>query len=315
MNDATGEVVADVADGIGQLRLNRPQAINALTLGMIVTLTEQLEAWRDDDSVTSVRLTGTGDRGLCSGADVRRLRAEAMADSRGVQEFFRREYALNAVIAGYGKTYEALMSGITMGGGLGVSAHGSRRLVTSTSRLAMPETIIGFFPDVGMCWWLSRAPGEYGTYLALTGTTIGGAEAIYAGLADGWAGEPGAVPQVPGAWLDRCFGHHSAVEIEEALVASPVPAAADVLTDLRARSPYAVSVTLEAIRRARLMSSVDEVLAQDSRLAAFWMESDLGRHEFFEGVRAQVVDKDRSPRWAHASLSAVPTRDVQAAFD
>ena len=163
-----GDVLAGIDDGVGRLVLNRPRAINALTLGMIDDLADRLTAWADDDRVERVVLTGAGERGLCSGADVRALREFALADDPAVDDFFRREYRVNAQIATYPKPYEARMTGITMGGGLGVSAHGSVRIVDATSQLAMPETGIGLFPDVGMLWHLSRA-GAAGTFVALTG--------------------------------------------------------------------------------------------------------------------------------------------------
>lgn len=156
------EILFEVADGVGRITLNRPRALNALTQGMCADMTEQLNAWASDDAVASVEVRGAGERAFCSGADVRSIRTRVLAGEPWLS-FFEVEYTLNSLVARYPKPYVAFMSGIDMGGGLGLSAHGSRRVVDATSRLAMPETIIGFTPDVGIAWQLSHAPGELGT--------------------------------------------------------------------------------------------------------------------------------------------------------
>ncbi len=307
---STGDVLAGVEDGVGRIVLNRPRAINALSLGMIGDLTTVLEGWASDDAVESVVLTGMGERGLCSGADVRALRELALAGDPGVYDFFSREYALNALIAGYPKPYEARMTGITMGGGMGVSAHGSRRVVDATSQLAMPETQIGLFPDVGMLWYLARA-GAAGAYVALTGLPVDGATAISLGLADTWTGHGDPTDtKVDEEWLTVCFGADSPLAILERLEDDwDSPAPGEVAAVLRTRCPLSVMVTWEALRRAAAMT-VEQVLAQDLVLAPYF-----ARHpDFAEGVRAQLVDKDRTPTWTHASLEDVTEADVQAAF-
>ncbi|HET7723557.1 MAG TPA: enoyl-CoA hydratase/isomerase family protein, partial [Propionibacteriaceae bacterium] len=303
------EVLAEVSEGVGRVVLNRPRAINALTPAMIDALLETLEGWADDDRVESVLLTGAGARGLCSGADVRALRELALAGDPGADAFFAREYRLNGVIASYPKPYEARMTGITMGGGLGVSAHGSHRVVDATSRLAMPETGIGLFPDVGMLWHLARA-GALGAYMALTGSAVDGPTAVRAGLADVSDAEDTGRTVSGEDWVGECFSASSVAEILERLDGdwdTPEPSACAAV--LRSRCPLSVAVTWEALQRAREMTSVEQVLAQDLTLATY-----LVHHaDFAEGVRAQLVDKDRTPRWSHARLEDVTPAEVAEA--
>jgi enoyl-CoA hydratase len=305
-----GDVLAGIEDGVGHLVLHRPHAINALTLGMIDDLADRLGAWADDDSVERVVLTGSGDRGLCSGADVRALREQALAGDPAVDDFFRREYRVNAQIATYPKPYEACMTGITMGGGLGVSAHGSRRIVDATSRLAMPETGIGLFPDVGMLWHLSRG-GAAGVFVALTGLPVDGATALRLGLADTWQGDGDPTDgKLDQDWVVECFGADGPVEILARLGDDwDSPAPGEVAEVLRSRCPLSVAVTWEALRRSETMD-LEQVLAQDYLLATYFAH----HADFAEGVRAQLVDKDRSPHWSHARLEDVSEADVRAAF-
>jgi len=306
----TGEVLAHIEGGVGHLVLNRPRAINALAPGMIDDLAVQLSAWADDDCVERVLLTGAGERGLCSGADVRALRELALAGDPGADRFFVHEYRLNAMIASYPKPYEARMTGITMGGGLGVSAHGSVRVVDATSQLAMPETGIGLFPDVGMLWYLSRA-GAAGAYLALTGLPVDGATAIDMGLADTWQGddEP-PEPALGEDWVSECFTAGDPAQILERLEGDwDMQGPGECAAVLRARCPLSVAVTWEALRRAADMT-LEQVLAQDLMLATYFVH----HSDFAEGVRAQLVDKDRAPRWSHARLEVVTPADLSEAF-
>jgi enoyl-CoA hydratase len=306
----TVEVLARIDDGVGHLLLNRPRAINALTPAMIDELAATLSEWAQDDRVERVLLTGAGERGLCSGADVRALRELALAGDPGADRFFRHEYRLNAMIASYPKPYEARMTGITMGGGLGVSAHGSVRVVDATSRLAMPETTIGLFPDVGMLWHLSRA-GALGAYVALTGLPVDGATALGMGLADTWLGESGPRTALDEDWISECFSADGPLEILTRLEADwDTPAPGECAAVLRTRCPLSVAVTWEALQRAKGMAGLDAVLAQDLVLATYFVH----HADFAEGVRAQVVDKDRSPRWSHARLEDVTPAEVSEAF-
>ena len=304
------EVLGSIQDGVGRITLNRPGAINALTPSMIDGLSVLLEGWAADDGVERVVLTGAGERGLCSGADVRALRELALAGDAGADRFFSHEYRLNAMIASYPKPYEARMTGITMGGGLGLSAHGSVRVVDATSRLAMPETGIGLFPDVGMLWHLSRG-GALGTYMALTGLPVDGVTAIVVGLADTWGGEGEPPAALEEDWIEECFNAGDPLEILARLEGDwEIPAPGRCAALLRTRCPLSVAVTWEALQRARTMAGLEDVLAQDLVLAPY-----LVHHaDFAEGVRAQLVDKDRSPRWSHARLEDVTDGDLAEAF-
>jgi enoyl-CoA hydratase len=204
------DVEFSVHDGIGRITLNRPKARNALTTGMVLAVKEQLDAWDLDPGVRAAVVVGAGDHGLCAGGDVRDMQASAIRGDDGAAEFFRAEYRMNARIHQFSKPYISIMDGLAMGGGIGVSAHGSVRIVTERSLLAMPEVTIGICVDVGASWLLSRAPGQVGTYLALTGSTFGPGDAIYCGFADatahrlysGWAGHGDRV-----ALLELCSSH------------------------------------------------------------------------------------------------------------
>lgn len=299
--------------GVGHVHLDRPRAINALSTSMCADVQAALDAWRGDDSVSRVVLTGEGERGLCSGGDVRQVRADVVAGHPDDgMAFFTTEYHMDATIASYPKPFEAHMRGIVMGGGLGISAHGSDRLVYADSRIAMPETNIGFFPDVGVCWLLSRAPSQLGVHMALTGDSVNAADAILVGLADRMAdGETAPEPTLVVAdWMTECYAGDDAAAVLARLEAHEDPAARAAAATIRQRSPLAVCVALEAIRRAERMSSVDEVLAQDLVLA----RRSLGNADFLEGVRAQLVDKDRTPRWRHARVEDVTRADIEALF-
>ena len=307
---AEPELLVEVAGGVGRLVLNRPRALNALTAGMIAGIHSALNAWRVDDAVASVELTGAGERGLCAGADVRDLRT-AIAAGEPWLDFLAAEYALNAAIAAFPKPYVAHQRGYTMGGGLGVSAHGSHRIASPDSAFAMPETMIGFVPDVGVSWYLAHAPGELGTHLALTGATVNATDAVLVGLSDEVAGEaPASELERDRAWIDSCYATDDPAEVVGRLEEHSDPRARAAASDLRRRCPLAVAVALEAVRRVRRMAGLAEVLAQDLVLA----RNLLGRPDFAEGVRAQLVDKDRNPRWQHARLEDVTRAEVLAAF-
>ena len=327
------DLITSVADGVGRITLNRPRVLNALTHEMILGIADALERWRFDSEVAMVLIEGAGDRGLCAGGDIRGLREHALNGRNDLsRHFWHDEYELCATIDEYSKPFIALMTGITMGGGVGVSAHGSIRIVTDTSRVAMPETRIGFSPDVGGTWLLSRAPGELGTYLALTGASMSGADAIACGFADyyvpadnlshliqavGERADPGSPGEVvllfdetpppseleqQREWIDRCFSANSVTEILERLHAEPGEAAAAAAAELEALSPMALTVALAAVRRARELGSLREALAQEYRTSTWLAE----QPDLSEGIRAQVVDKDRSPQWVPSTLSAVP---------
>lgn len=327
----TDQVRFAVDGRLGLIELNRPKAINALTWEMVDALNRQLDEWAEDDAIATVAITGAGDRGLCAGGDVRSIREAILAgDLESPTNFWRDEYRLNATIADYPKPYVAIMDGVVMGGGVGVSVHGQVRLVTERTKIAMPETIIGLFPDVGAMWWLSRAPQNFGVHMALTGTTIDGPTAIAIGFADAqidsqqipevlatlgrgesidhFLSTPAAEPF--GDWL-QAYDSTDPVQILRQLRASSDPAARTAAEDMAKRSPYSVAVTLAALRRAATMSSVNEVLDQDFVLGKHF----LGNPDFVEGVRAQLVDKDRNPTWRHSSFDQVTDDEVAAAFE
>ena len=309
----TTDLIVEAREGVGRLVLNRPRAINALTPGMLSGIHAALDEWARDGSIVRVEISGAGERGLCSGADVRALREHVLSGGNHL-EFFEIEYAMNAAIKSFPKPYIAHQRGITMGGGLGVSAHGSRRIAHPDSVFAMPETIIGFIPDVGILWYLAQAPGQLGAHVALTGNAINGTDAVRVGLADEVDETDGPAPAsvLDGwqAWIDACYASDDPVAIVQALEAHPDPDARAAGADLRKRCPLSVAVTLEAIRRARTMSGVEEVLAQDMTVARHM----IPRPDFLEGVRAQLVDKDRNPQWQHARIEDVTRDEVLACF-
>ncbi len=309
----TNELIVEVRDGVGHLVLNRPRAINALTPGMLEGIHAALDAWAVDDAVTSVELSGAGERGLCSGADVRALREAVLAGGDHLR-LFALEYPMNAAIKNFPKPYVAHQRGIVMGGGLGVSAHGSRRIAYPDSVFAMPETIIGFTPDVGIMLYLAHAAGELGTHVALTGAPINATDAVLVGLADeidtGQAEAPPGVLEGWRSWIDACYGGDDPAAILAALEGSGHEAARAAASVLRQRSPLSVAVSLEAMRRARSMTTLEDVLEQDLQLARTMIPA----HDFIEGVRAQLVDKDRSPVWRHPRIEDVTRAEVLACF-
>ncbi|MFG2977532.1 enoyl-CoA hydratase/isomerase family protein [Streptomyces sp. NPDC048331] len=320
----------------GVITLNRPRALNALTHPMVMRIDEQLAAWADDPAVQQVLIHGAGERGLCAGGDIRAIHDDAKAGNTASAGFWRDEYRLNARIARYPKPYVALMNGITMGGGVGVSAHGSVRIVTERSRVAMPETGIGFVPDVGGTYLLGRAPGELGTHLALTGTAVGAADALLCGLADHFvpadrlpeltaalAGAPAhevlpryAATTGPGeladrrGWIDHCYAADTVEEVVEQLLGHGEPAAKEAAETILAKSPTALKVTLAALRRAVALGPLERVLVQEFRISC----NALAAPDLVEGIRAQVVDKDRAPRWSPATLAEVSGADVERFF-
>ncbi|MFD3540086.1 enoyl-CoA hydratase/isomerase family protein [Streptomyces sp. NPDC058662] len=335
-NPARHHVLLDVAGSVGVITLNRPEALNALTRPMVLRIDAALSAWETDPAVHQVLVRGAGERGLCAGGDIRAIHDDAKAGTTASADFWRDEYRLNARIARYPKPYVALMDGIVMGGGVGISAHGSVRIVTERSRVAMPETGIGFVPDVGGTYLLGRAPGRLGTHLALTGTAVGAADALLCGLADHFvpsdrlpeltaalADAPvrevlpryAAVPAPGGlsgdrSWIDSCYAAGTVEGIVERLLGRDEPAAKEAAGTVLAKSPTALKVTLAALRRAAGLGSLEEVLGQEFRVSCHA----LGAPDLVEGIRAQVVDKDRRPRWSPAALADVSDEAVERFF-
>jgi len=306
------EIQTQVENRVGRLTLNRPRAINALSSAIIDQMTAVLRQWADDDGIDEVEVSGAG-RGFCAGADVREMRQMILEDTGDPVQFLAREYALDRLVATYPKPYTARTHGIVMGGGMGISIHGSRRIVTSDTVLAMPETTIGLWPDVGMMYHLSRLPGEVGTYMGLTGESITGAEAVHVGLADALSDDTGdgadATNLPDHSWMASHFAGDDIGAIMDRLEHSETPQARQAGETIRMRCPMSVAVTLEALRRAEAMT-LDEVFAQDLCLGRFFCRWP----DFVEGVRAQLVDKDHCPRWVHPRVEDVSPAVVHSVF-
>ncbi|MFI5510560.1 enoyl-CoA hydratase/isomerase family protein [Mycobacterium sp. NPDC051804] len=334
--DENEDVLVNVRQGVGLITLNRPKAINSLTHPMVNAISPVLTDWAVNDNVHTVVIDGAGERGLCAGGDIVALYHSARADGSEARQFWYDEYRLNAQIGRFPKPYVALMDGIVMGGGVGIAGHGSVRVVTDSTKMAMPEVGIGFIPDVGGQLILSRAPGLLGLHAALTGATFGAGDAIAMGFADHFvphdaiaafkeavitdgvdaalaahSADPPASPFLAQReWIDRCYAEPTAVEIVAALRGDDTSAAKDAADLIEAKSPISVSVALEAVRRATKLDILEDVLRQEYRTSCGALRS----HDFEEGIRAQVIDKDRQPKWSPASLAAVTTADVEAYF-
>jgi len=331
-------VLLEVEGRVGCITLNRAKALNALSLDMVRRLTKALLEFRDNPQVLAVLVRGRGKEEpfghFCAGGDIRFFHQAALADDESLANFFTEEYALNHLIHTYSKPYIAFMDGVVMGGGMGISQGASVRIVTDRTQMAMPETHIGLFPDVGGGYFLSRCPGHIGEYLGLTGQKINGHQAILAGLADGFIeaqrlpliwktllSTPFETSESVERWLqsqftkfdsaqfpekaaiDKCFALTSPLEISLALEQENSSWSHQTLANLKKASPLMVHVVLAQIRKARKMG-----LADDLR-----MERDMVHHcfhlrtksETVEGIRALAIDKDHQPQWAHANLSDV----------
>ncbi|QWF78494.1 enoyl-CoA hydratase/isomerase family protein [Amycolatopsis sp. CA-230715] len=325
------EVRTSVHNGLGRITLNRPKAINALTHDMVRVLGAVLDDWAGDDLVRAVLIDGAGERGLCAGGDIRAIYQDARSGGTASLPFWADEYRLNARIARYPKPYVALMDGLVMGGGVGVSAHGSVRVVTERSRIGMPETGIGFVPDVGGTYLLSRTPGQLGTHIALTAGQISGADAIYCGLADYYVpsgrlgelaealangetvrsfAEPAPESELARQrdWIDACYSADTVEEILERLSGSG-EAASSAAKEIAGKSPTSLKVTLRALRTAKALPDLETVLAQEFRVSSAALRSP----DLAEGIRAQIIDKDRNPRWSPGTLGEVGD-DLVASF-
>ncbi len=364
------EVIAEVCSGVGLITLNRPKALNALSLDMIRALTAALAAWRDDASVQAVAIRGMG-KGVdqtpvpfgafCAGGDIRFFHAAALAGNPQLEDFFTEEYSLNHLVFTYPKPYLAFMDGIVMGGGMGLCQRVQRgaeqgaparrlRVVTERTKMAMPETGIGLFPDVGGGYFLSRCPGHWGEYLALTGDTIGGQQAIDAGLADvlvqsaalpawwqalathgvsavDWPSTANATNLIAAharqmracGQIDAIFGLESISDMLQALQHDGSPWALEKVQVLRKRSPLMLHVVLQQVRRARHMALADELRMERDLVRHCFSMRHLQRHgaatETVEGIRALAVDKDHAPRWNPQTVEDVTPAMVEPFFN
>lgn len=351
------EVLAEVRGALGLLTLNRPKALNALSLAMVRELARHVERWIADPAIDAIALRGQGRDGpfgaLCAGGDIRFFHQAALsgdpAQLQALEDFFTEEYALNFLIHRCPKPYVVFMDGVVFGGGMGISGHGapgSVRVATDRTRMAMPETVIGLFPDVGGGWFLPRCPGRIGEYLALTGITISGEEARYAGLADGvlpaaalpalWEQlqlrGPGAVMDLrrlfeaqtgrvdcplaqARAAIDRFFALDTVPEILHALEAERSAWAAETAALLRKRSPLMLHVTLELVRRGRDMALAEELRLERDVMWHCFHDRPGANGETVEGIRALAIDKDQAPRWTPARVEDVAPSMVRAFFD
>jgi enoyl-CoA hydratase/carnithine racemase len=343
-------VKINVTNRIGFISLDRPKALNSLSLEMVRAITESLLAWREDTSIQAVVIGSASERAFCAGGDIRFFHECGSATPKGgsalLEDFFTEEYALNYLIHHYPKPYIAIMNGIVMGGGMGIAQSASAgrvRIVTESTKMAMPEVQIGLFPDVGGSYFLSRAPGMIGTYLGVTGETISAADALYSGLADAFiptaelarlidmlkstteadlsrAIHDFAIPYKnladPAesklakhrASIERHFAASDVPSIMAALHDDVDPFAQNALTLMRQRSPLMMCVTLEQIRRA---STLD--IAECLRMERTMVRRNFEHGEVLEGVRALVIDKDNAPRWSPSSVDSV-TRDMVEHF-
>ncbi len=337
------DVLIERIGSAGMIRLNRPKALNSLNLGMVRIIKTAMADFAADPDISCVVLTGEGERGLCAGGDIRAIYQTGRADDPDVTQFWREEFPLNYTIAHYPKPYVALMDGIVMGGGVGISAHGKFRIVTERTRLAMPETGIGYFPDVGATWLLPRGPGEAGTWMGLTGLEIGAADAIQARFADiclpseklpefvaalgGLAGDAGdtgvqavidgfAVPagesplKINADLIDRAFRFDTVEAIMEALAGEESAFAGMTRETIGRRSPTSLKLTLRLLRLGRDSSSLVQCLEREFTAGV----EVLRNHDFYEGVRAAIIDKDRNPQWMPAALPEVTDADIDRYF-
>lgn len=322
-------VLFAVEGGLARITLNRPEALNALNEVMCAAMNAHLIAWAADDAIAAVMIDHAGPRGFCAGGDVRSVAKSGAKDGSSARDFFVAEYGLNVRIQSYPKPYIAILDGVTMGGGAGVSIHGKYRVATERTLFAMPETAIGLFPDVGGGWFLPRLPGRIGVWLALTSARLKAADCLYAGLATHYtpsehlpalkaalARDPHAVGAIlasfsedPGpapianhrADIDRLFAADRAEDIFAALEADGGAWALAQLATLRTKSPQAIKVTLRQLRAGAAAPSLAANMQMEYRVVS----RVIHRHDFLEGIRAVLVDKDNAPHWSPTSLEGV----------
>jgi len=342
-------VLATVRNHVGHLTLNRPAGLNALTLPMVRQLQQQLDAWAVDPQVHAVVLRGEGPKGFCAGGDIRSLHDSFKAGDSLHRDFFVEEYALDLCIHHYRKPIVALMDGFTLGGGMGLAQGAELRVVTERSRLAMPETGIGYFPDVGGSYFLSRIPGELGTYLGVSGVQIQAADALYCGLAD-WHVDSARLSTLDERLNTLKWSEHPLKDLQGVLARlgtqtldNPplaalrpaidhffaLPDVASIIEQLRAvtvgdshewalktadllatRSPLAMAVTLEMLRRGRHLN-LEDCFAMELHLDRQWFE----HGDLIEGVRALIIDKDKQPRWNPATVAELSRSRVDQFFE
>ena len=332
------DVITEIAGRIGRIRLNRPKAIHALTRDMCSAMIEALVEWRSDPAVEAVTIDHAEGRGFCAGGDVRMLAESGAVDGREARAFFHEEYRLNHFLFTYAKPTIAFMDGITMGGGVGISQPAKYRVATEHTRFAMPETGIGLFPDVGGGWYLPRLEGRVGVYLALTGARLDGAECLALGLATHYlpseklaeakariAVDPGRIGGILGDLsvtappaaitqhierINRLFASDSYEDILTALEADGGEWAEKELATLRTKSPQTCKVALRQLKEGGEMHDFAEQMRQEYAIGSRVVQM----HDFIEGVRALIVDKDNSPKWDPPTPEAVTDEWIDAIF-
>ncbi|NRB00209.1 MAG: enoyl-CoA hydratase/isomerase family protein [Rhodobacteraceae bacterium] len=331
--------MSDIHIGIdgraGRITLNRPKALNAVTYDMCLAIEAALDRWRDDDAVDLVIIDAVGDKAFCAGGDLSDMyRTASAGDYEYGRKFWRDEYRLNAKIAAYSKPYVALMQGYTMGGGVGISCHGSHRIVCESSVISMPEVGVGLVPDVGGSWLLARAPGHLGEYLGTTAARMKAADAIYAGFADSFVprelwdemcsaltadGDVGVITaftQTPDASqleaqqgeVDALFSARSLAETVKRLEGDGSDLAQKTVKALARMSPLSAAVAFDLVRKAREVASLEDALALEYRATSRAAE----HGDFVEGIRAVIIDKDNAPKWRHDGIADVAMSEIWA---
>lgn len=332
------DVLISVDGRVGRIRLNRPKAIHALNTGMCVAILDALVAWRDETAIEAVMIDHVDGRGFCAGGDIRMLAESGAGDGSAAREFFRVEYRMNHALFTYAKPIVAFMDGITMGGGVGLSQPARYRVATQNTKFAMPETGIGLFPDVGGGWYLSRLPGRIGQYLAVTGHRIDGAECVALGLASQYLvsdtldeakarilADPRSIEAVladlsaplPDAALlahrdaiDRVFASDRLEDIVAALEVDGGEWATAQLATIRTKSPQSMKVSLKLLLDGATMRTFEDEMRQEFAVASHIVQ----RHDFIEGVRALIVDKDNAPKWNPARIDDVTDHLIDQIF-
>jgi enoyl-CoA hydratase len=332
------EILTRVESGVGRITLNRPKALHALNRAMCEAMIEALLAWRDDDAVKSVLIDHAGERGFCAGGDIRMIAESGAGDALEAKAFFKVEYRLNHLLFDYPRPVTALVDGIVMGGGVGISEPALVRIATERTTYAMPETGIGLFPDVGGGWFLPRLPGQTGIWLALTGARLKAADTVFLGIhshylpsdaldafrailaadpahpvdvADGLETDAGEPPiEAHLAAIDRLFVFDTVEEIFSALESDGSDWALAQLATLKTKSPQSLKVTLRQLRLGATLPSFADNMAMEYRLGGRVVRT----HDFQEGVRAVVIDKDNAPQWSPAGLSGVDEAHLDALF-
>ncbi len=332
------EILTRVASGVGIITLNRPRALHALNRGMCDAMIAALLAWREDEAVQSILIDHSGERGFCAGGDIRMIAESGAGDASEAKAFFETEYRLNHLLFEYPKAVTAIVDGVVMGGGVGISEPADVRIATERTTYAMPETGIGLFPDVGGGWFLPRLPGQTGVWLALTGARLKAADTVFLGIhthylptdaleafrailsadpaypidvADGLEDDPGEAPvEAHLEAIDRLFAFDTVEEIFTALEADGSEWALAQLAVLKTKSPQSLKVSLRQLRTGATLQTFAENMAMEYALGGRVVST----HDFQEGVRAVIVDKDNAPKWSPADLSGVTDAALDALF-